>query len=285
MTTHGETITLRQAKKVLAPYTEAPEVCKVFEATFKDNFIIVFYIGGQMRTLVDAKGLRLSYTLAEAYDVLCEIGLRSFDVVRQPTPLEPRQYPRQPDEPIKKEVSADYVMDALIRVAAKLGMGHCDICTTIGTSSPRIRSAMGLSPSETKTREKKPKTYAGQDTYDSLNGDCEAPEKTAGFWREKPGVFGRGTQLPFPVALKLKLFDAQAFLVKLASVESKAASAPYKGWSTHRWDGSRNGSSDFKYKGWKWPSGYSTYIKQGVLPSASFFKFIMGYELEGLPPF
>jgi hypothetical protein len=276
---------LAQAKKLLVGRETEPDLCRVFEATFKDNFIIVFFVKDQTRTLVDKNGLRLSYTLAEAYDVLCGIGLRSFNVVRQPEPLPVRPFHRQDDEPIKKELSADYVMDALIRVAAKLGMGHCDICTTIGTSSPRIRSAMGLSPSETKTREKKPKTYAGQDTYDSLNADCEAPEKTAGFWREKPGVFGRGTQLPFPVALKLKSFDAQAFLVKLASVESKATSAPYKGWSTHRWDGSRNGSSDFKYKGWKWPSGYSTYIKQGVLPSASFFKFIMGYELEGLPPF
>lgn len=142
MTTRGDSLTLSRAKKVLAPYTETPEVCRLFEATFKDNFIITFFIGGQTRTLVDEKGRRLSYTLAEAYDVLCEIGLRSFIVVRQPEPLEPRQYPKQDDEPIKTEVSADYVMNALIRVAAKLGMGHCDICTTIGTSSPRIRDAL-----------------------------------------------------------------------------------------------------------------------------------------------
>lgn len=283
MTTRGDSITLSRAKKVLAPYTDTPDICKVFEATFKDNFIIVFFIGGQTRTLVDAKGLRLSYTLAEAYDVLCHIGIRSFVVVRQPESLEARPDARQHDEPTDA-VSADYVLNALIRVADKLGMGHTDICTTIGTSSTRIRSALGKSPIETKRREKTPRTYAGQDTYDSLNEDCVAPEKTAGFWRQKPGVFGSGS-LPFPVALKLKSFDLQLFLVMLAAVESKAKKNHCKGCSTHRWDGSKNGSVDFQYNGWKWPSGYATYIQQGVLPSAAFYKFVMGYELEGLPPF
>lgn len=141
MTTRGDSLTLNRAKKVLAPYTETPEVCRLFEATFKDNFIITFFIGGQTRTLVDEKGRRLSYTLAEAYDVLCEIGLRSFIVVRQPEPLEERPYPRQRDEPTDA-VSAEFVLGAVIRLADKLGLGHTDICKTTGANSTRIHCAL-----------------------------------------------------------------------------------------------------------------------------------------------
>jgi len=124
--------------------------------------------------------------------------------------------------------------------------------------------------------------YSGKDTYERLNSNCVVPEKTAGMWREKPRVTSK-EQLPFPVALKLKTFDVDAFLKKLSSVENKAQCRHFKGWSTHRWDGSKNGSADYKYKGWVWPSGYRTYIEQGVLPSAAFFEFIMGHSLKGLP--
>lgn len=132
--------------------------------------------------------------------------------------------------------------------------------------------------------------FSGMKTWCKLNIGCYQAPKAAGFWRESAPFsekdrYPAGQRLPFPVKLKLETFDLDAFLKQLSKIESKAQSAHYKGWSTNRWDGSRNGSSEFKYKGWRWPAGYRTYIERGVLPSKTFFKFIMGFDLEGLQAF
>lgn len=152
MTVRGDSLTLNRAKKVLAPYTETPEVCRLFEATFKDNFIITFFIGGQTRTLVDEKGRRLSYTLAEAYDVLCEIGLRSFIVVRQPEPLEPRPGARQENEPIDPPHPPDRPtfedlnkMEAsMVRLAATAGLNVRQIAQAMRSSTSRVSNLLEL---------------------------------------------------------------------------------------------------------------------------------------------
>jgi hypothetical protein len=137
---------------------------------------------------------------------------------------------------------------------------------------------------------KKIPRFSGQKTWCKLNIGCYQEPKTAGFWRESAPFdpkerFPAGQRLPFPVRMKLETFDLDAFLTKLEKVEAKAHRNHFKGWSTNRWDGSQNGSCELKYKGWRWPVGYRTYIEGGLLPSKTFFKFIMGYELEGLPAF
>jgi hypothetical protein len=129
-----------------------------------------------------------------------------------------------------------------------------------------------------------PKQYTGQRAWGRLNFGCQTQPKTAGFWRESIEKSTElGGSLPFPVRMKLETFEKEAFLKQLAIEERRATKRNMKGWSTNRWDGSKNGSAEFQYKGWRWPSGYKTYLEGGVLPSASFFKFIMGYELPGLP--
>lgn len=131
-----------------------------------------------------------------------------------------------------------------------------------------------------------PKQYTGQRAWSRLNIGCQTQSKTAGFWRqtfEKSSPFLGANSLPFPVRMKLETFEKEAFLKQLTIEERKATKRPMKGWSTNRWDGSKNGSTEFQYKGWRWPCGYRTYIEGGVLPSAQFFKFIMGYDLAGLP--
>lgn len=125
----------------------------------------------------------------------------------------------------------------------------------------------------------------GKAIYEVLNAHCFAGSKAAGFWREKPEPKGSDGNLPFPVKQNLTDFVLTAFLDRLDEIEAKAESKHFKGWSTHRWTGEKNGSSEFHYRGWKWPVGYRGYIADGVLPSRKFYKFIMGATLSGLPEF
>lgn len=143
MIKRGDNIKLSRAEKALAPYRNVPDICKVFEATFKDNFIIVFIIEGVTRTLTDEKGLRLSYTLAEAYDVLCGFGIRSFVVVRQPEPLEPRPSERQKDEPHQHDPVPTFEdlnkMEAsMVRLAKTAGLTVQQIAQAMRISTRRV---------------------------------------------------------------------------------------------------------------------------------------------------
>jgi hypothetical protein len=152
MTERGDTIKLSRAKKILAPYKNVPEICKVFEATFKDNFIIVFFIEGLTLTLTDSKGLRLSYSLADAYDVLCDIGIRSFVVVRQPEPLEPRPGARQEDEPIDPPhppdrptfEDLDKLEASVIRLAATAGLTIMEMAQAMRSTTSHVGNMLEL---------------------------------------------------------------------------------------------------------------------------------------------
>jgi hypothetical protein len=65
------------------------------------------------------------------------------------------------------------------------------------------------------------------------------------------------------------------YLERLAKVEAKASARRFKGDSTCRICGNRNGSSTFYYKGWCWPSGFSHYIrKHNIKPSGEFLLFL-----------
>lgn len=149
MIKRGDNIKLSRAEKVLAPYRNVPDICKVFEATFKDNFIIVFIIEGVTRTLTDEKGLRLSYTLAEAYDVLCGFGIRSFVVVRQPEPLEQRPGTRQDNEPHQHDSvptfdDLDKLEASVIRLAATAGLTIQEIAQAMRSTTSHVGNMLEL---------------------------------------------------------------------------------------------------------------------------------------------
>ncbi|QZE59519.1 hypothetical protein MPK66_gp275 [Erwinia phage pEa_SNUABM_2] len=82
--------------------------------------------------------------------------------------------------------------------------------------------------------------------------------------------------LPQPLA-RVRPFKGKAeFLAALEAVESKAQKRQYKGFSTCRICDCANGSADYNYKDWQWPSGYSHYIKKhNVQPSKEFHEFIL----------
>ncbi len=149
MIKRGDNIKLSRAEKALAPYRNVPDICKVFEATFLDNFIIVFIIDGVTRTLTDEKGLRLSYTLAEAYDVLCRIGMRSFVVVRQPEPLEPRPGARQDNEPHQHDPvptldDLNKMEASMVRLAATAGLSVQQIAQAMRSTTSRVSLLLEL---------------------------------------------------------------------------------------------------------------------------------------------
>lgn len=108
--------------------------------------------------------------------------------------------------------------------------------------------------------------------------------KTAGYWRQVVNYSADDT-LPFPVITTARGYVKSAFLNQLKIAERAATQRAYRGWSNNRWDGTANGSSEFNLNGWKWPSGYFTYLEAGVLPSREFYKFIMGKDLETLPSY
>ena len=162
----------------------------------------------------------------------------------------------------------------------------CDVQRQTGTVTGRI-SSFRPEMQEIPRKKRKP---SGMATYCKLNIGCAQQPKTAGFWRENEKIkegdrYPVGSLLPFPVMLKLEAYHLDEFLTQLSKIERKARSKRFKGWSTNRWDGSSNGSSEFNYKGWRWPAGYRTYLEGGLLPSKTFFKFIMGYDLPGLQQF
>lgn len=61
----------------------------------------------------------------------------------------------------------------------------------------------------------------------------------------------------------------------LHKVEALARERHYKGWSTCCMCGCRNGSSEYSYKNFVWPSGLMHYIvDHNVKPSYQFITFI-----------
>ena len=95
-----------------------------------------------------------------------------------------------------------------------------------------------------------------------------------GFW------FGHGKEnnkFPTPRASTYRGWSEgkRQYLTRLAKVEEKASTSRFKGSSTCRICGKRNGSSTFYYKGWCWPSGFSHYIEEhNIKPSEDFLLFL-----------
>ncbi|AGS81904.2 hypothetical protein O152_gp020 [Pseudomonas phage PaBG] len=137
---------------------------------------------------------------------------------------------------------------------------------------------------------KKGKAPKGKQAMDVINDNGRLLNwegKRAGFWRQNVN-FTRDDTLPFPVVTTARGYDKVAkgkFLLRLAEVEHLALVNRYRGWSQHRWTGEANGSTEFFFRDWRWPAGYSTYLKAGVLPSREFYQFITGEDLASLPSY
>lgn len=103
-----------------------------------------------------------------------------------------------------------------------------------------------------------------------------------GFWWSK-----HEPHLPMPIAQAEKWKGREDFLKALAHVEGavglnllKGIIVHYRGWSTCRLCGEKNGSSEYRCismeSTWEWPSGYAHYVAaHNVRPSQAFQEFIL----------
>ncbi len=95
--------------------------------------------------------------------------------------------------------------------------------------------------------------------------------KREGFWYSK-----YEPDLPMPKARDKPASNQQEILDRLSKLETKAHVIAYKGWSTCRICGCGNGTTEFNYKGWVWPSGLRHYIeKHNVRVSPEFKDFLL----------
>lgn len=125
----------------------------------------------------------------------------------------------------------------------------------------------------------------GKELFKLATDGFSFPDKCVGYWRDTL-MPKKNDTLPFPVISTASGYNRDKFCRALDKIESECAKLKaYKGWSNHRWTQSKNGSAEYSYRGWSWPSGYSVYIADGVLPSRAFYKFIMGKDLDTLPTY
>lgn len=90
-----------------------------------------------------------------------------------------------------------------------------------------------------------------------------------GFWRSEAEP-----DLPEPV-VDMEWADRDRFIERLGQLEAQAKSVSFRGFSTCRICGCRNGSKTLKLGAWEWPSGYMHYVREhGVRPSPSFEMFV-----------
>lgn len=100
-------------------------------------------------------------------------------------------------------------------------------------------------------------------------------ELREGFWYSK-----YEPDLPVPKAQTSPSADQEEVLERLSKLEAKAQTVFMKGWSTCRICGCANGSSEFSYRGWTWPSGFRHYIEaHNVQPSPEFKAFLFPKEV------
>jgi len=79
-----------------------------------------------------------------------------------------------------------------------------------------------------------------------------------------------------PQARPLAWAGQWEFLNALRVVESESVKKHYKGWSTCRICGCKNGSSDYTYKCFRWPSGFAHYVEvHNVKPPLTFRDMVM----------
>ncbi len=95
-------------------------------------------------------------------------------------------------------------------------------------------------------------------------------EKREGFWWSK-----REPDLPKPKEREKPWKGQREFLALLQQVQAKTRAAHYRGWSTCRICGQKNGSTEYKRNGWVWPGGFYHYVKDhNVKPSDAFITFV-----------
>ena len=97
--------------------------------------------------------------------------------------------------------------------------------------------------------------------------------KRVGFWKsyDEP-------DLPMPEPeQKLRIPDKGKFYKNLFFIQQQKASVDlYKGYSLCRICGERNGSREYRYRGFIWPEGYIHYIKDhNVRPDEEFRKMVV----------
>lgn len=101
--------------------------------------------------------------------------------------------------------------------------------------------------------------------------------RRVGFWYSK-----FEPHLPKPVATPHK--PTEVFLRQLDLVETAAREIAYRGWSTCRICGQKNGSTSFVFQGFEWPNGYGHYFEaHGVQPEPDFKKMVLSYSSEAEP--
>lgn len=98
-----------------------------------------------------------------------------------------------------------------------------------------------------------------------------------GFWRRGNGRPETADTEGLPWPEPDPSWDGRtAFLLALSQVESRARKEAYRGWSTCRLCGGANGSEEYSYGGWEWPSGFAHYIRDHMVrPTPGFEQFIL----------
>jgi hypothetical protein len=97
--------------------------------------------------------------------------------------------------------------------------------------------------------------------------------KCEGFWRTR---YDELSELPWPAAEE-SWQGRSRFLEALSKKEKLATRIAYRGYSSCRLCGCRNGFESLRLAEWEWPAGFRHYIEQHfVRPSQEFTTFIMG---------
>jgi hypothetical protein len=71
--------------------------------------------------------------------------------------------------------------------------------------------------------------------------------------------------------------EKEQFILKVETLQNRLTPVRSKGWSICRICNCMNGSDEYSYKNFVWPSGYLHYIRDhNVHPSEQFKKLILG---------
>lgn len=196
---------------------------------------------------------------------------------------------------MRKRLSLDKKISALEVVIQKAGVSTESIVKpsvkpanqAIVKPETQVESSDGMTNTQRKAAIKalgfKHTTHTGIRVHNLVNGASKARKGVEGYWRSS--ISENLSGLPFPVKATAKGYSKTDFMSKLQELQKRATKRAQRGESPNRWTGSMNGGSEYKLEGWSWPSGYSTYIKGGLLPSRAFYKFVMGKDLPSLPTY
>lgn len=100
----------------------------------------------------------------------------------------------------------------------------------------------------------------------------KANTRREGFWFSKYEPW-----LPVPAPYKESWPGKKRFVSRLTKLEEKNEPLTYRGSSTCRLCGCRNGSEEYTVKSWTWPAGLLHYITEhNVRPSLAFEEFVVG---------